>query len=182
MEEETAHNVRVEHVMESAIRTARDPSVSVLDLEFEGAWRKDGSEPQFGGVVVFPRGRTLLEADLPSLLGGAGRAPSPLSLFFFGAMASYCSTFATQAALGGLSISDLHVQLWVSVDFAWALGQGTRAPLSALVIDLEVDTDASELEMQRVKRLTDERCPAIWAMGHPVPHRTVARARRSRTS
>ena len=35
---------------------------------------------------------------------------------------------------------------------------------------LEVETNASDEELAAVKQLTDERCPAIWAMKNPVPH------------
>jgi uncharacterized OsmC-like protein len=169
------HNVRVERVMETAVRAAEDPLAAILEVELEGEWRTEATEAQFGGVVVFPLGKALFEADFPAFLGGEGRAPSPLAYYFYGAMACYGSTFATQAALAGLPIADLRVKFWVSVDFRSALGQGDFAPLSALVIDVEVDTDVDELELQRVKTLTDERCPAMWAMKHHVPHRTVAR-------
>ena len=29
-------------------------------------------------------------------------------------------------------------------------------------------------EVQKIKQLTDERCPAIWAMQNPVPFTTLA--------
>ena len=41
--------------------------------------------------------------------------------------------------------------------------------------EIEVETDASDADVARVKQLADERCPAMWAMDHQVPHTTEVR-------
>ena len=37
-----------------------------------------------------------------------------------------------------------------------------------------VKSNASDEDIQKIKKLTDERCPAIWAMQNPVPFTTSA--------
>ena len=117
----------------------------------------------------------MFESDFPPFLGGEGRAPTPLAYCFYGAMCCYGATFATQAAMAGVELRSLQISL--SVDFRAALGLGDVPPLSSFDFQVEVETDASDNDVQRVKSLADERCPAIWAMQNPVAYSTSARKR-----
>lgn len=92
----------------------------------------------------------------------------------YGAMCCYGATFATQAAMAGVSLDSLAIRLALAVDFRTALGLGQFAPLSKFEFEVDVETQATDDEVQRVKQLADERCPAIWAMQNPVPFATVA--------
>jgi uncharacterized OsmC-like protein len=151
-----------------------DPSAAVLAVNLDGAWRSDESQPQFAGTVAFPQGEVEFVADFPPFLGGEGRAPTPLAYCFYGAMCCYGATFATQAAVAGVSLQDLRINLQLDVDFRTALGMGDFPPISEFRFNVEVVTDASDTDVQRVKELADERCPAIWAMDNRVPYTTTA--------
>ena len=85
-------------------------------------------------------------------------------------MCCYGATFATQAALAGVEIASLAISLDLEVDFRAALGMGDFEPMSDFRFRLEVETNVSDEELAAVKQLTNERCPAIWAMKNPVPH------------
>lgn len=169
------HNVRVEQIEETRKNAQADPSAAILDVDMTGDWRTDESVSQFGGRVAYPQGEVLFEADFPPFLGGEGRAPTPLAYCFYGAMCCYGATFATQAAMAGVKLQGLRIRLRLSVDFHTALGLDERAPLSGFDFDVEVESDASEEDLQRVKELADARCPAIWAMQNPVPYSTTAK-------
>jgi len=169
------HNVRLDQIEETKEAAAHDPSAARLEVMLDGEWRTDETLPQFGGVVKFPQGEVLFEADFPSFLGGEGRAPTPLAYCFYGAMCCYGATFATQAAMAGVHLRSLRIGLSLTVDFHAALGLGDVPPLSPFEFHVEVETDASEEDVQLVKKLADERCPAIWAMQNPVAYATTAR-------
>lgn len=169
------HNVRVDAASQTAERAKTDPSAAQLKVDLVGEWRVDEAKPQFGGTVKFPQGEVLFEADFPSFLSGEGRAPSPLIYCFWGALSCYSATFAMQAAMVGIPIRSLRGRLRLNVDFRGALGVADVDPLDHFGFELEVETDASEAEINRVKQLADERCPAIWAMDHQVPHTTDVR-------
>lgn len=164
------HNVRVENAKQTAEKARSDPAAAQLNVDLAGEWRLDESKPQFGGTVKFPKGETLLEADFPPFLSGDGRAPSPLIYCFFGALSCYASTFAMQAAMAGVELKGLRARLRLNVDFRGALGVADAQPLDTFRFELAVDTAASDADIERIKRLAEERCPAIWAMDHPVPH------------
>lgn len=95
-------------------------------MRLDGEWRTDETLPQFGGVVKFPQGEVLFEADFPSFLGGEGRAPTPLAYCFYGAMCCYGATFATQAALAGVNLRSLRIGLSLTVDFHAALAVANK--------------------------------------------------------
>ena len=169
------HNVRVDNALQTAEKAKTDPAAAQLNVDLAGDWRVDETKPQFGGTVKFAKGETLFEADFPPFLSGDGRAPSPLIYCFWGALSCYASTFAMQAAMTGLNITALRSRLRLNVDFRGALGVADVVPLDMFRFEIEVETDASAADVARVKRLADERCPAIWAMDHQVPHTTEVR-------
>ncbi|MDQ4026355.1 MAG: OsmC family protein [Actinomycetota bacterium] len=168
------HNVRVDQIQQTRAQAREDPAAATLQVSLNGEWRADESKTQFAGPVQFPTGDVVFEADFPPFLGGEGRAPTPLAYCFYGAMCCYGATFATQAAIAGVEIRDLRINLELEVDFRTALGLGEFPPISEFRFTVDVDTGASEEEVQRVKALADERCPAIWAMENRVPYTTKA--------
>ena len=169
------HNVRVDNALQTADRAKTDPSAAQLKVDLAGDWRVDLARPQFGGTVKFAKGETVFEADFPPFLSGDGRAPSPLIYCFWGALSCYASTFAMQAAMAGIEIKALRSRLRLTVDFRGALGVSEVIPLDTFRFEIEVETGASDADVARVKQLADERCPAIWAMEHQVPHTTEVR-------
>jgi uncharacterized OsmC-like protein len=171
----TTHNVRVEPARQTASAARTDPAAAQLNVDLVGDWRVDESLPQFGGPVKFAKGETVFEADFPAFLSGEGRAPSPLIYCFWGALSCYASTFAMQAAMAGVDIRALHARLRLRVDFRGALGVAEVEPLDLFRFEIDVQTEASDADIARVKQLADERCPAIWAMDNPVPHTTAVR-------
>jgi len=171
----TMHNVRLDNALQTAEKAKADPSAAQLKIDLVGDWRVDNTKPQFGGAVKFAKGETLFEADFPPFLSGDGRAPSPLIYCFWGALSCYASTFAMQAAMAGIEIKALRSRLRLTVDFRGALGVAEVEPLDMFRFEIDVQTDASDVDIARVKQLADERCPAIWAMDHQVPHTTDVR-------
>ena len=164
------HNVNLERLSATAEEARADPTAAVMAVHLEGGWSVDADQVQFSGEVPFPTGSVTFGADFPQFLGGEGRAPAPLAYCFYGAMCCYGATFATQAAMAGVSVDSMTISLDLDVDFRAALGLGDFPPMSEFTFHLEVVTSADEDELARVKQLADERCPAIWAMNNPVPH------------
>ena len=169
------HNVRVDQITTKTNECIDNPQAATIEFNLAGEWRVLNDQKQFGGNVSFPQGELLLESDFPPFLGGEGRAPSALAYCFYGAMSCYGSTFSTQAAMASIKLDEMKISLKLSVDFRAALGTGNFHPLNRFEFDVQGKSDASEDEIQQVKILTDERCPAIWAMKNPVPFSTNAK-------
>jgi uncharacterized OsmC-like protein len=77
--------------------------------------------------------------------------------------------------MAGVEIEQMHISLSLQVDFRTALGVGEFTPLSEFKFEVQVKSPATDKDIEKVKQLTDERCPAIWAMKNPVPFSTSAR-------
>ena len=169
------HNVRVDQINTKRKECIADIQTGNVEFNLEGEWRVLNEQTQFGGNISFPQGELLLEADFPPFLGGEGRAPSPLGYCFFGAMSCYGSTFSTQAAMENIKLDELKINLKLSVDFRTALGLGDFPPFNEFEFDVRVKSDVSEDKIQQIKKLADERCPAIWAMKNPVHISTKAK-------
>ena len=168
------HNVRVEQINEKAQECTQNSDAATIEFNLEGEWRVSDQEKQFGGSLSYPQGELELNADFPPFLGGEGRAPSALAYCFYGAMSCYGSTFATQAAMAGIVLDEMKINLKLNVDFRGALGLGSFPPLNGFKFNVKVKSSGSDDQVQMVKELTDERCPAIWAMQNPVPFTTAA--------
>ncbi len=168
------HNVRLNPIQAKIEEAQENPVAASLEFNFEGSWHTEKDNVQFSGDVQFPQGELTLSADFPPFLGGEGRAPSALTYCFFGALSCYGSTFATQAAMAGVELESMTISLDLGVDFRTALGVGDFPPMTGFNFKVKVKSDASDADIQKVKQLTDERCPAIWAMNNPVPHTTAA--------
>lgn len=169
--------MRVDQIEDTKKKAQQDPAAATLKVDLVGSWRADEDQTQFAGTIAFPKGEVVFEADFPPFLGGDGRAPTPLAYCFYGAMCCYGATFATQAAVAGVEIRDLRINLQLDVDFRTALGLGEFPPISEFRFTVELDTDASDEDVQMIKKLADDRCPAIWAMDNKVPHQTTAQKR-----
>lgn len=169
------NNVRVDAARATAERARTDATAAQLAVDLRGEWRTDPALPQFGATVTFAKGETMMEADFPAFLSGDGRAPSPLLYCFYGALSCYASTYAMQAAMAGIAIDGLTARLRLTVDFRGALAVADVPPLDLFQFELEVRSSASDADLDRIKGLADTRCPAIWAMEHPVPHTTTVR-------
>ena len=168
------HNVRLNSIQAKIDEIQQDQTAASLDFNFEGIWHTEQDQVQFSGEIAFPQGELTLSADFPTFLGGEGRAPSALTYCFFGALSCYGSTFATQAAMAGVKLDTMTISLKLGVDFRTALGVGDFPPMTGFEFNVKVKSDASDTDIQNIKQLTDERCPAIWAMNNPVPHTTTA--------
>ena len=168
------HNVRLSNIQKKYSECKESSEAATVQFNLQGEWRTSSDDKQFGGTLLFPQGELNLEADFPPFLGGEGRAPSALAYCFYGAMSCYGSTFATQAAMAGLEIETLKINLNLSVDFRCALGIGSFPPLKGFEFKVNIQSGASNDDIQKIKKLTDERCPAIWAMQNPVPFTTTA--------
>jgi len=76
--------------------------------------------------------------------------------------------------MAGVEINQMKITLSLGIDFRSALGVGSFPPMKGFNFEVFVKSSASNEDIQKVKELTDERCPAIWAMENPVPFTTTA--------
>ncbi len=162
------NNVAVDAVDATAQAVSADRQAGRMAVSLEGEWNL-GEGPQFVGEVPLPNGSTVrLEADFPPPLGGTGSAPNPLVYCLWGGVACYAMTYALEASRAGIRLRALRARVATTVDQARALGVADDPPVERIVWELDVDADASREELERIKRLSDERCPGVYCITNPI--------------
>lgn len=162
------HNVNLAALEETTAKARETPEAVSQKVTLTGEWQTSEGETQFRGVIPFPGGETVFEADFPPPMGGAGAAPNPLAYCFWGGLACYAMTFAQESAREGIEIRRLRAELKTQVDQTRALGVSDRPPVERIDWRLEVDADADPERLKELKRRADAHCPGVWCVRNPV--------------
>lgn len=162
-------------VLKETIQKAKaDPDFLRFPLSLEGEWQMDEASPQFMSSFKIANGETVMFAsDFPPKLGGKGRSPSPLQYCFWGGMACFASIFALMAAEENMEINSLKIRTTGTIDFSQPLGLNNNAPIQGLTWEVEVDSPMTQQELDRLVKLSEERCPASWMMRNIVPLKAI---------
>jgi len=128
----------------------------------EGEYRIEGS-PAFTAELHSDLSNFVVTSDEPKILGGPGVQPSPLSYVLFGVMACYANSLAIQCGLKGVKLQRMRLKGRLLYDIGPVL-TGIESPLiRELKIEVEADRDIGE-----IIDLTNERCPALYAINHAI--------------
>ncbi len=159
------HNVNVEAIEATAAQAAADPATGLQPVALTGQWNVEPGATQFTTEIPLPAGGSVsFAADFPPPMGGSGAAPSPLAYCFWGGLACYAMTFAQEAAREGIELRALRGRVAAELDMARALGVGDQVPLEQIDWTLEVDCDADDQEVERLREIADARCPGVWCL------------------
>ncbi len=167
------NNVNVQAVEEFAAKAGADPAAAINPVAFTGEFQTEDGSAQFRGVIPFPGGEVVFEADFPPPMGGQGAAPNPLAYCFWGGLACYAMTFAQEAARRGVELRALRARVEAKVNLSRALGVSDDPPVDGINWNLEVDSDASPAQIQELKEISDERCPGAYCIRNPIPLNTT---------
>jgi len=161
-------NLNLDAVEQSAAKALQEPGSLRQHVELTGDWQNGHGEPQFRATIPFPQGSVEFTADFPPPLGGNGAAPSPLAYCFWGGLACYAMTFATEAARAGVDVRALHGTVEADVDISRSLGASDNPPVEEIRWTLQVSSDASAETIDQLKRLADDRCPGAYCIRNPI--------------
>lgn len=117
-------------------------------------------------------GHTIV-VDEPENFAGAGLGPNPLEAMLAGVGSCLAITVAVNAALLGIGIRSLRVDVSADADLAafYGIADGPRG-FARLTCEIELETDAGEAAARELARLAEERCPGLGAMRLAVPVET----------
>jgi uncharacterized OsmC-like protein len=161
-------NVNREALEASAAAATENPAAAKQQVSLTGEWQDERGAPQFRGTIPYPGGEAEFTCDFPPPMGGSGAAPNPLAYCFWGGLACYAMTYALEAAREGVELTALHATVSAEVDTSRALGASDRPPVEGIDWTLEVESDASDEVLARLKELADERCPGAYCVRNPI--------------
>jgi uncharacterized OsmC-like protein len=173
-QESAMHNVNVEALEATVAAADADPAAAVQPIALSGEWQVEPGSAQFTTQIPIPSGGTVeFAADFPPPMGGTGAAPSPLAYCFWGGIACYAMTFAQEAAREGIELRALRGRVDAQMDMTRALGLTELPPVEQLNWTLEVDSDATDAEIEQLRQIADDRCPGAWCLRNPLTVNTA---------
>ena len=115
-------------------------------------------------------GECRLVLDQPPALGGEARGPRPGEVVLMALASCQEHTYRVHAALLGIALEDIHVQLEGLVDGRGFLGDDSVAPgFSEVRGTVTIRSGASETDLARLREAVDRHCPVLDDLRRPVP-------------
>jgi len=163
------NNVNLERLNQTVEEAKADPAKAKRVTRVEGRWNLAKGEPQFVGVLKYESGQVTLEADQPTAMGGCGTLPGPLHYCMYGLASCYAATYASMAAMMGVSLRKLEVAAEGHFNFSRVFGISDAPALEEVRITLTVDAEADQAKLDELEELARQRCPAVYVLSHQVP-------------
>ncbi len=133
-----------------------------------GKWIFEEGQPQFRSEMEVEGGTFTVDADMPTSLGGWGSAPGPLHYCLYGLASCYAFTFAALAAMEGVALRKLEVETEGHIDVSKVFGLSDDPIVEEVRWRVVVDSDADDQTIERLKKLAQERCPAVYCLMNPI--------------
>ncbi|MHA1959255.1 MAG: OsmC family protein [Candidatus Thorarchaeota archaeon] len=154
---------------ERTVKEAKeDPETAHKTLKVEGKWRVGEKGPQFESELKYENGRVILYSDEPSFLGGGGTFVNPIQYCMFGIASCFAATFAKWAAIEGVVLEELSIVAEARLDMSVSFGLAKNPILRGMTLSLDVKSESSEDEIDRIRKIAIERCPAYYCLTEAV--------------
>ncbi len=162
------NHVNMEKLKELMNATEKDPANAKIAPRISGRWIFEDGQPQFSSVMNIEGNQFTVDADMPTKLGGWGTRPGPLHYCLYGLASCYAYTFAAMAAMEGIELTRLEVAAEGHLDLSKVLGLSERPIVEEVVWKIKVSSDASKEKIEKLKKLAEERCPAVYCLTNPI--------------
>ena len=109
-----------------------------------------------------------VDMDMPTKLGGWGTRPGALHYCLYGLASCYAYTFAAMAAMEGVTLNTLELEAEGHVDVSKVFGLSEKPIVEEVRWKVKVSSDAPKDKIEKLKKLAEERCPAVYCLTNPV--------------
>ncbi|MCK5151165.1 MAG: OsmC family protein [Candidatus Thorarchaeota archaeon] len=167
------NRVNIEAFDQTIAEGEKDLSSALKTLKVEGIWRLGVKGPQFESELKYENGRVILYSDEPAFLGGGGTSVNPIQYCLFGVASCFAATFAKWAAKEGVVLEELTVTAVAHLDMSRSFGLTENPIMDKMTLNISTKTDASDEDVDRIRQLTIERCPAYYCLTEPVTPEVV---------
>ncbi|MBI4330907.1 MAG: OsmC family protein [Chloroflexi bacterium] len=159
--------------LEKAIAEARaDRSKAKRLQKVSGQWLFQPGGPQFRAEISHEGGKTVLEADGPSGMGGQGTRPGPLHYCLYGILSCYTSIFVVTASSMGIKLKKVTSQAEGDLNFSQVYGLSREPIIEEVRIFLQAEGDAPKEEIEEAERQARDRCPAVYGLTERIKLQT----------
>jgi len=164
------NNVDLEKVAHTTANGQKDKTTLKKPVKLQGEWiLNTASGYQFRTELSFEKGKQTIEIDSPSYLGGNGNRLGPMGYCVAGIASCFIATFASVAASHGVRLTKLNTSVQCDINFAKTFEVSDEPITEGITFRIDAQSDnADKSELQRLLKLAEERCPAMYSMSHVV--------------
>jgi len=162
------NRVNLEAFNKTVEEAKKDSTSALKSLKVEGKWRLGENGSQFESELKYENGRVILYADEPSILGGGGTSVNPIQYCLFGIASCFAATFAKWAAIEGVELEELTITAEAHLDMSISFGVSDNPILDKMILSVSAKTESSKEEVDRIRQITMERCPAYYCLTESV--------------
>jgi len=164
----TVNHVNMQKLGELSETIKKDAANAKITPKVSGKWIFEDGQPQFSSVMNIEGKEFTIEADMPTKLGGWGTRPGPLHYCLYGLTSCYAFTFAAVAAMEKITLKTLEVETEAHIDLSKVLGMSEKPIVEEVKWKVKVSSDAPQEKIESLKKLAEERCPAVYCLTNPV--------------
>lgn len=165
------NNVNVDRVNGTVLEYKNNIAKAKKVNKLEGEWNP-GTGTQFKATVQFEGGKATIEADQPTFMGGGGTQPGPMIYCLYGSASCYVATFATIAAMEGVTLKKLKITAESFMDFSKVFGLSENPITEKVKFTIHVESDAPKEKIQAIEDRAAKTCPAVYCLTNPIPLET----------
>jgi uncharacterized OsmC-like protein len=146
-----------------------DPSLRKVKQSLTGNWNLvDEKMPQFSAILRSETGKEIqLYSDQPRSQGGRGSFPGPILYCLFGILSCFMATFATVAAIKGVTLKRFESTITAQVNLSTVFCLADEPILESVTIEVKVDSEPRSVDLiQNLIKEAEERCPAAYTLKH----------------
>jgi uncharacterized OsmC-like protein len=164
------NNTDLDKISQTVENGKRDKLTLKKPVKLQGEWNLDPSKGyQFKTELAYEKGKQVIEIDSPSFLGGNGNRLGPMAFCVAGIASCFIATFVSVAATKGIKLSKLNVNTECIINFAKTFDVADEPITEGINFEIEAQSDnADKQQLQKLVKIAEERCPAIYSMKHEV--------------
>jgi uncharacterized OsmC-like protein len=162
------NNVNMKKIEEFLSVIEKDPTQAKKNKRITGSWVFEEGKPQFDSTVEYPKGRVVLNTELPPFSGGWGTSPDPIQYCLHGLAACFAVTFAAAATGEGIELSKLEVTAENWMDLRKQMGVSKDNIIERVKYTVKAD-GASREQLEKLLSMAEERCPGMECLTRRIP-------------
>lgn len=171
------NDVNVEKMKELDRFVRQNPQAAKCTLKASSTWQRGtkafvtvGDIHAAGQSLFPPTRRFVVAVDDPDLLGGVDSAPTPVETVMAGLAGCVTSGIAANAAMFGVPLDRVDIEMEADIDFRGVLGQDktVRNGLNEIRYTVKIQSPASEEQVRKCKETIDRKSPVRDTLANPV--------------
>lgn len=145
-----------------------NPKEAEFMTKIEGTWLYEEGGPQFSAETKTKNGQVTFSLSHPNF-SGPGPCPSPMAYGLFWIAGCASATFMSSAEKKSIRISSLKTRIEADLNYLKQFNMGEKPLVSAYRLFFDVQTDASEQDVEELRLDALNGCMAMYTIQNPIP-------------